>query len=141
VTELVVACSSSAYLTDTQLSRLKWIPPHDTIVGSLRQTRARAKYGAEVLYSPSQALAYIVDKAAFNHALARRALEAGVAIREGARAVTLHTEPAGVHVAVVEQAGRQYTVRAQLAIVACGVRYKLAKQLGLGMPQEFLQGA
>jgi len=115
--------------------------PHDTIVGSLRQTRARSKYGAEVLYSPAQALAYIVDKAAFNRALARRALEAGVAIREGARAVALHTEPAGVHVAVVEQAGRQYTVRAQLAIVACGVRYKLAKQLGLGMPQEFLQGA
>jgi len=115
--------------------------PQETVVGSLRQTRAHGRYGTEVVYTPAQPLAYIVDKAAFNRALASRAAAAGVEIRAHIRAVTIQPGPQQVNIAVQERAGRQYTLRARLAILACGVRYRLAKQLGLGLPQEFLQGA
>ena len=51
--------------------------PQETVVGSLRQTRAHGRYGTEVVYTPAQPLAYIVDKAAFNRALASRAARHG----------------------------------------------------------------
>lgn len=115
--------------------------PQETIVGSLRRMRVRSQYGPEVLYAPAQPLAYIVDKPAFNRALARGAAAVGVKIQEQSRAVAIRTGADQVCITVQESAGRQYAVRARLAIIACGVRYRLANQLGLGMPQEFLQGA
>lgn len=82
-----------------------------------------------------------MEKSTFNRALASSATTTGIEIRAHSRAVTIQTDPQQVSIAVRERAGRQYTLRARLAILACGVRYRLAKQLGLGLPQEFLQGA
>src|SRR5574341_475437 len=92
--------------------------PQETIVGSLRQTCAHGRYGTEVVYAPAQPLASIVDKAAFNRALAGRAAAAGVEIRAHSRAVGIQTGTQQVSIAVRERAGRQYTLRARLAVLA-----------------------
>jgi geranylgeranyl reductase family protein len=115
--------------------------PQETIVGSLQQVRARGRYGTEVVYAPAQPLAYMVDKPAFNRALAQQAATAGAEIREQSRAVAICTEADHIAIQVRASAEREYTLKASLVILACGVHYRLAKQLGLGMPQEFLHGA
>jgi flavin-dependent dehydrogenase len=62
--------------------------PWESVVGTLGRMKAVSRYGTELPYTPSQPIAYIVDKGAFNSALAAQANAAGVLVRTRPRAYT-----------------------------------------------------
>jgi digeranylgeranylglycerophospholipid reductase len=115
--------------------------PWETVVGTLGRMKAISRYGTELPYMPSQPIAYIVDKGAFNQALAAQATAAGAQLYTSARAHDLVMDDAGVHLRASVPGEPPLRFHAPVAVLACGVQYQLTKHLGLGMPQEFLQGA
>jgi digeranylgeranylglycerophospholipid reductase len=102
--------------------------------------KAISRYGTELPYMPSQSIAYIVDKGAFNQALAAQATAAGAQLYTSARAHDLVVDDAGAHLQASVPGEPHMRFHAPVVVLACGVQYQLTKQLGLGMPQEFLQG-
>lgn len=115
--------------------------PRHTILGAVRETKAVSKYGTAVHYCPPKPLAYIVDKRAFNLALAESAEAAGVELRPNSRAEEIVVDADGVYVTVRHSEGERYTLTSRVVIIACGVSYSLTKRLGLGRPSDFLHGA
>jgi digeranylgeranylglycerophospholipid reductase len=115
--------------------------PWETVVGTLGRMKAVSRYGTELSYTPPQPIAYIVDKGAFNSALAAQASAAGVVLQTSTRAHDLVIEPQGVHLQALVGGEQPLRLQARLAVLACGVHYHLTKTLGLGVPREFLQGA
>jgi digeranylgeranylglycerophospholipid reductase len=115
--------------------------PWETVVGTLGRMKAVSRYGTELSYTPQRPIAYIVDKAAFNSALAAQANAAGALLHTATRAHDLVIDGDGVHLHALVGGEQPLRVHARLAILACGVQYHLAKSLGLGIPGEFLQGA
>ena len=115
--------------------------PSETIVGSLGGMKVTSRYGAELPYTPPQPLAHIVDKGAFNRALAARAAAAGALLHTATRAHDLVIDGQGVRINATAAGGRPLTFHAPMAVLACGVHYQLTKKLGLGRPREFLLGA
>lgn len=78
----------------------------------------------------------VVDRAALDRQLAAQAAEAGVTIRTGARAHGVAVGARGVEIAVDDE-----VIRAQACVLACGVSYRLHRQLGLGLPRALLHTA
>jgi digeranylgeranylglycerophospholipid reductase len=115
--------------------------PWENVVGTLGRMKAISRYGTELPYTPTQPIAYIVDKGAFNSALATQASDAGALVHTSTRAYDLVIDDAGVHLQALVGGEQPLRVHAQLAVLACGVHYHLTKALGLGIPSEFLQGA
>jgi digeranylgeranylglycerophospholipid reductase len=115
--------------------------PWETIVGALGRMKAISRYGTELPYTPQQPIAYIVDKGAFNSALAAHASAAGALVYTSTRAHDLIVDQAGVHLQATAAGERPLRFHTRLVVLACGVHYQLTKRLGLGMPREFLQGA
>ena len=115
--------------------------PREPIVGTLGPMKAVSRYGTELPYTPQQPIAYIVDKGAFNLALAARAASAGALISTSTRAEHLVVDGQGIHLSALAPGGRALTFHASLVVLACGVNYQLSKQLGIGAPRQFLLGA
>jgi digeranylgeranylglycerophospholipid reductase len=115
--------------------------PWETVVGTLGRMKAISRYGTELPYTPQQPIAYIVDKGAFNSALAAQSCAAGALLHTSTRAHDLVINHAGVHLQAMVGGEQPLRVHARLAVLACGVNYQLTKNLGLGIPWEFLQGA
>jgi geranylgeranyl reductase family protein len=115
--------------------------PCETVVGTLERMKAVSRYGTELPYTPPQPLAYIVDKGAFNAVLAAQARAAGALVRTSTRVYDLVVDHQGVQLRALVGGEQPLRVRARLAVLACGVHYRLTRTLGLGMPREFLQGA
>jgi geranylgeranyl reductase family protein len=115
--------------------------PWETVVGTLGRMKAISRYGTELPYTPQQPIAYIVDKGAFNSALATQAKAAGALLCTSTRAHDLVIDRDGVHLHALVGGEQPLRVHAHLAVLACGVHYHLTKHLGLGIPREFLQGA
>jgi digeranylgeranylglycerophospholipid reductase len=115
--------------------------PWETVVGTLGRMKAVSRYGTELSYTPQQPIAYIVDKAAFNSALAAQANAAGALLHTATRAHDLVIDGDGVHLHALVGGEQPLRMHARLAVLACGVQYHLTKNLGLGIPGEFLQGA
>lgn len=115
--------------------------PSETIIGTLGEMKVVSRYGAQLPYTPQQPIAYIVDKEAFNLALAAQAAAAGALLYISTRAHDLTVDRYGVHLNATAAGGRPLRFHASMAVLACGVQYQLTKKLGLGRPREFLQGA
>jgi digeranylgeranylglycerophospholipid reductase len=115
--------------------------PSETIVGPLGGMKVMSRYGTQLPYTPLQPIAYIVDKGAFNLALAAQATAAGALLYTATRAHDLIIDDQGVHLNATAAGGRPLRFHAPMAVLACGVHYQLTKKLGLGQPREFLQGA
>jgi digeranylgeranylglycerophospholipid reductase len=115
--------------------------PWETVVGTLGRMKAVSRYGTELPYTPQQPIAYIVDKGAFNTALADQATAAGAVLQTSTRAHDLVIDHEGAHLRALVRGEQALRVHARLVVLACGVHYHLTKTLGLGVPREFLQGA
>ena len=113
----------------------------ESIVGTLSPIKAISHAGTELPYSPQRPLAYIVDKGGFNRALAADAVATGALLYTSTRVHHIAVSGAQVHLRATAAAGHPLSVHASLAVLACGVNYRLTKHLGLGAPCEFLQGA
>ena len=131
-------------------------PTHCTGIISL-QTAALAKIPNEIdlgrlqrarLVSPGGAVCdvrwtgagreeiLVVDRARFDRGLAEQAMRAGAAIRTGARVDGIDVGAQGV---TLEADGGRVPARA--CVLACGVSYRLHRQLGFGLPAQVVHTA
>ena len=104
----------------------------------------------KVCFSPPYPLAYIIDRAAFDRAIAERMFTSGVSLHLGAHVVDVRGPGDYVEVDFVRTSTLQSrnskssvadSIKAKAVILAGGPRYKLQKKLGMGMPGDFLKTA
>jgi geranylgeranyl reductase family protein len=107
-----------------------------SLLNVLTTARFWSPAGHQVSYSSGRVEAVVVDRRMFDQDLSDKAKQAGVEVRESARALSLRIDGEGVTVGTA--AG---DVRARVAILACGANYSLHRQVGLGMPRMFLHTA
>jgi len=110
------------------------------VLGTIRELTLISPSQIPVKFSPPAPLAFVVDRAAFDQAIARRAGAAGVQFRTGARATDLTISDCWASVDIDEQ-GAVESVKARVVILAGGPRYRLQQKLGMGRPSAFLRTA
>ncbi len=110
--------------------------PRDATLNALASARFVSPSGITVTYSTPSPLATVIDRPAFDRALAERAAGAGAALRTGVRVSSVEVDPSGVRALVGER-----WVRARLLVLACGANYAFQRRLGLGLPQAYLHTA
>jgi len=110
--------------------------PKDITLNSLSTARFVSPSGLVVDYETPTPLATVIDRVAFDRALADRARAAGADIREGMRVASLETAADGV----TAVAGGE-CIRARLAVLACGANYGIQRRFGLGLPGLYLHTA
>jgi flavin-dependent dehydrogenase len=111
--------------------------PPGVVLNPLSTVRFVAPAGHSFDYTTAMTEAVVIDRAAFDSALATRAGEAGATIRRGRRVTSIDRTADGI--ALVLADGE--TVRARAVVLACGANYAFQKRLDLGMPTTFLQSA
>lgn len=102
----------------------------------------------KVLFSPPTPLAYVVDRAAFDRAMAEKTAESGAIIHLGSRVVNLQMGDRHVEVCFEEvrnqqpsMTGARKTIKASIVVLAGGPRYHFQRKLGMGQPADFLKTA
>jgi geranylgeranyl reductase family protein len=111
--------------------------PSGAVLNPLSTVRFVAPAGHSFDYTTATTEAVVIDRAAFDEALGRRAELAGATVRRGRRVIGIEV----VDDAAVLTFAEGDPVRARSVILACGANYALQKRLGLGMPSTFLQSA
>src|SRR3954465_1094039 len=89
--------------------------PSEGTLNQLTAVRFLSPGGIPVDYTTAVPLATVIDRPAFDRALADRAVAAGAEIRVGARVTALDADAAGVTAMVGGKA-----IKARLAVLACG---------------------
>lgn len=95
--------------------------------------------GVRVAYEPPDPFARVVDRVAFDGALADRAEEAGATLRRGWAARDVVREDGGVRVDF-ETAGGERELAARCLVVATGHQRWLHEAAGLGTPTGYVHG-
>jgi geranylgeranyl reductase family protein len=109
----------------------------ESILNELTTARFISPSGQDILYRTRVVEAVVVDRALFDRSLADEAARAGAEIVHGARVTAISCDDDGVALHV---AGRA-PLRARSCVLACGGRYALHRQLGLGVPSLLLHTA
>ncbi len=112
--------------------------PRDLILGRAGAARLWGATGGSVMVQSERVEAAVIDRARLDITLARRAQHAGAEMLTGCRAESIAVGPRSVTVT-----GRGFTgaLEARACVLACGASYRFHRQLGLGMPEVFLQSA
>ncbi|HKB14049.1 MAG TPA: NAD(P)/FAD-dependent oxidoreductase [Vicinamibacterales bacterium] len=110
--------------------------PTEATLNHLTRVRFVSPGGISVDYATPHPLATVIDRPSFDRALAARAVAAGAELRTGARVSALDIDADGVYAT----AGGA-SIRARLAVLACGATYGLQRRFGLGLPRTHLQTA
>ncbi len=112
--------------------------PREAILGTARAARFVAADGTSVVVDSERVCAAVIDRAAFDQALARETREAGAELRAGARVRRIDVRSDRV---VISGDTEDSTVHARLCVLACGASYRFNRALGLGVPRAFVQSA
>jgi geranylgeranyl reductase family protein len=112
--------------------------PRQAILTVTQIARFVAADGSSVVVDAERVRAAVVDRAAFDQAIAADARAAGAELRTGARVRHVTVHPDGVFVAGDTPAS---TLSARACVVACGANYRFNRELGLGVPRAFVQSA
>jgi geranylgeranyl reductase family protein len=110
--------------------------PATATLNHLTDVRFVSPGGIPVDYSTPSPIATVIDRPAFDRALAERAVAAGAEVRSGARVSTLDVGRSGVHATVGTE-----IVEARLAVLACGANYAFQRRFGFGLPRTYLHTA
>src|SRR4051794_2956923 len=97
--------------------------PDVATINQLTSVRLLSPGGIPVDYTTATPLATVIDRPAFDRALADRAIAAGAEVRVSARVTSLDIDAAGARATIGGA-----TVRARLAVLACGANYKFQRQ-------------
>lgn len=111
--------------------------PRETILGIASSARFRSG-DRSFLIEDDNVKAAVIDRAAFDRELSRRAVQAGATLATGARVVSVQPSDREVFVRIK---GKSAPYRSRACVLACGANYGLHKQLGLGFPSAFLNSA
>ena len=114
--------------------------PRETICCITRSARFYGRDGGAVFVDGGHVAAAVVDRGAFDRALAGRAVAAGAMIVHGARVEHIDVCPDGVFGRFTLR-GEPGQVRSRVCVLACGAQYRFNRQLGLGIPRAYLQSA
>jgi geranylgeranyl reductase family protein len=110
--------------------------PRDITLNALTTARFVSPSGLVVDYATPSPLATVIDRVAFDRALADRARAAGAELRAGARVSSLEPRADGVTAIAGDTC-----IHARLAILACGASYGFQRRFGLGLPLVYLHTA
>jgi digeranylgeranylglycerophospholipid reductase len=109
----------------------------DVVLNALSTVRFVAPAGHSFDFTTASTEAVVIDRGAFDAALADRAAAAGAEVVRGRRVTGVEPVPNGVQVTFANADA----IEARAVILACGANYALQKRLGMGMPSTFLQSA
>ena len=110
--------------------------PRSATLNALTTARFVSPAGLTFDHTTPEPLATVIDRVAFDRALAARAREAGVDLRQSTRVLTLEPCADGMEAVIGES-----RVRARLIVLACGASYGLHRRFGLGLPRLHLHTA
>jgi digeranylgeranylglycerophospholipid reductase len=110
--------------------------PREATLNPLTAAQFVSPAGIRISYSTPTPLAAVIDRGAFDRALAARAVAAGAELRIGTRVSVVETGPAAVRA----QVGDEW-VSARLLMLACGANYAFQRRVGLGLPRSYLHTA
>jgi digeranylgeranylglycerophospholipid reductase len=110
--------------------------PRNATLNTLTTAQFVAPSGQRIPYSTATPLAAVIDRVAFDQALARRAEAAGAEIRLGTRVSVVENGPTSVRALVGDN-----WITARLLIMACGANYAFQRRFGLGLPRGYLHTA
>jgi digeranylgeranylglycerophospholipid reductase len=111
--------------------------PAEAVLNPLSTVRFVAPAGHSFEYTTATTEAVVIDRAAFDAALSRRAELAGASVIRGRRVIAVDVEAGAARLTFADHE----PVRTRSVILACGANYVFQKRLGLGMPSTFLQSA
>jgi len=110
--------------------------PRETVLHTIHAARFISADGSSLLIDHDRVRAAIVDRAAFDEALATSAAAAGAEIRTGCRVRQIDVTPDGVTVSTPDG-----LLQARACVMACGANYRFNRRLGLGLPRLFAHSA
>jgi geranylgeranyl reductase family protein len=110
--------------------------PSSATLNHLTDVRFVSPSGIPVDYATASPIATVIDRPAFDRALAERAVAAGAELRAGARVSALDIDASGAHATVGAD-----VVEARLAVLACGATYAFQRRFGFGLPRTYLHTA
>jgi geranylgeranyl reductase family protein len=110
--------------------------PRETVLHTVHSARFISADGSSLLIDHDRVRAAIVDRAAFDGALAASAAAAGAEIRTGCRARQIDVTADGVTVSTPHG-----MLQARACVMACGASYRFNRRLGLGLPRLFAHTA
>jgi digeranylgeranylglycerophospholipid reductase len=110
--------------------------PTSATLNQLTEVRFVSPGGIPVDYATASPIATVIDRPAFDRALAERAVAVGAELRAGARVSALDIDASGVHATVGTE-----VVEARLAVLACGATYAFQRRFGFGLPRTYLHTA
>jgi len=110
--------------------------PPDVRLNALTAARFVSPSGLMVDYRTPSALATVIDRVAFDAALAARAKASGAAISVGARVSSIEPHATGVTVVAGDSC-----IQTRLVVLACGASYGFQRRFGLGLPIAHLHTA
>jgi len=110
--------------------------PATATLNQLTTVRFLSPGGIPVEYATPSPLATVIDRPAFDRALAERAIAAGAELRAGARVTALAIDRDRVSAAIGGG-----VVHARLAVLACGASYAFQRRFGFGLPRTYLHTA
>lgn len=115
-------------------------PASNVVLREARSAKFIAPSGQSLRLAKNTVQAYIIDRAAFDIALAERAQEAGARYFLQSMVTDALLEREGWQVEV-SQGGRKQTFNSAAMVIACGFGPSLPQRLGMGRIGNFLAGA
>jgi digeranylgeranylglycerophospholipid reductase len=112
--------------------------PEGAVRASVDSARFYSPSRVEVSYDPTEPMARVVDRCAFDGALARRAQDAGAVLRRECKALSIEQTSRGVTAEVLN--GGRGSVHARAVVLATGHRQNLHDAVGLGGHSDYTVG-
>lgn len=109
--------------------------------GALRRARFHSPGGHVLAVASDKDETVVLDRAAFDRALAEQALAAGAQIFPGHRVEAIRRLRRSLVARTVGNTGRERLVSGRLGILATGASYGLHRGLGFQVPYRFVYGA
>lgn len=111
--------------------------PRTTVLNPLSTVRFFSPFGRYISYTTPRAEALVIDRLAFDRAIAARTARSGASMRTGERVTAVRIDR--THAEVETEHGVR--ARARAVVLACGAHYSFQRRLGLGMPALRLNSA
>jgi flavin-dependent dehydrogenase len=112
--------------------------PQSIVLGHAGSARFWGAAGQSVGIHSDRVQAAVIDRVMLDAWLAEQAVAAGAEVRPGWRAEAIQVGPDRV---IVTGRSGEGVVEARVCVLACGANYRFHRELGLGMPDVFLQSA